>query len=461
MLKDLRLRLTVLFLLIGVGLVVVLGGVTYNLLRYYFLSSTDQALKLKMGLQFIELNSPIPADLYRSISGSGLFAIDASTNPASGVTSTQGPVSQSEEDEIRHRVLEESELADIFVLPLSIQGSLITSPTFTYNPLILDRAAFLQAIKFGSDLRTVTTSDGTPIRLLTYRVASQTDIAAIQVGVSIQPEMNVLGQLLRGLILIGAASVLFIGAGAWVLAGKTIRPTLLAFDKQQAFVANASHELRAPLTLIRAEIEVAKREAKDPKQITVLENSLVDADYMKKLIEDLLLLSRLDTQTVKLDKELIQFPGFLETITGKMELIAAEAKISISAESETFQVMADPNRLQQVLFILVDNAIRNNRSGGFVKLTGRRVEDQAQIAVTDSGKGIPEEHLDKVFDRFYTVEDGSKSAQNGSGLGLSIARGLVHAHQGKIKIASKAGLGTTVMISLPLKTKTVKKIIRR
>ena len=270
MLKDLRLRLTVLFLLIGVGLVVVLGGVTYNLLRYYFLSSTDQALKLKMGLQFIELNSPIPADLYRSISGSGLFAIDASTNPTSAVLSTPGQVSQSEEDEVRHRVLEESELADIFVLPLSIQGTLIKNPTFTYDPLILDQAAFLQAVKYGSDLRTVTTSDGTPIRLLTYRVASQTDIAAIQVGVSLQPEMNVLSQLLRGLILIGAASVLFIGAGAWVLAGKTIRPTLLAFDKQQAFVANASHELRAPLTLIRAEIEVAKREAKDPKQITVL-----------------------------------------------------------------------------------------------------------------------------------------------------------------------------------------------
>ncbi|MRR29267.1 HAMP domain-containing histidine kinase, partial [bacterium] len=276
----------------------------------------------------------------------------------------------------------------------------------------------------------------------------------LQMGVSLQPEMNVLAQLLRGLMLIGAGSVFFIGAGAWLVAGRYIRRTQLAFEKQQSFVANASHELRAPLTLIRAGIEVAKRESTDPRQAALLESSLSDADYMKRLIEDLLLLSRLDTQTVRLDKEIIQFPAFLETIARKLEVIAAESHITISAESEKFELSADPSRLQQVLFILVDNAVRHNHPGGFVKLTGKLVGDHVQIAVADSGKGIPREHLEKVFDRFYTVDDGSKAAKKGSGLGLSIARGLVHAHQGRIKIDSKSGKGTVVTLTLPQKSKS-------
>ncbi len=458
MLKDLRLRLTLLFLLIGVGLVAVLSIVTYSLLRYYFISSTDQALKAKMGLQFIALNAPIPADLYESISTSRLFAIDTMTIPSDNETPAIDAADKNEEaTEARNRGLQESELADIFVIPLSITGTPAKGSTSSLSPAVTDQAAFAQAIQSGSDLRTVTTSDGIPIRLLTYRISSQAGIAAIQAGVSLQPEMNVLAQLLRGLILIGAGSVFFIGTGAWLLAGRYIRRTQLAFEKQQSFVANASHELRAPLTLIRAGIEVAKRESRDPRQIALLDNSLADADYMKRLIEDLLLLSRLDTQTVRLEKEPVQFPDFLQTVAQKMEVIAAGSDVSISAESDAFQLSADPNRLQQVLFILVDNAVRNNRPGGFIRLTGRLAGDHAMIAVIDSGKGIPEEHLEKVFDRFYTVDDGSKAAQKGSGLGLSIASGLIHAHQGRIKIASKPGKGTAVTITLPLKTKSVRK----
>jgi signal transduction histidine kinase len=174
---------------------------------------------------------------------------------------------------------------------------------------------------------------------------------------------------------------------------------------------------------------------------------------MKHLLDDLLLLSRLDSRMVTLDKNPVQFPEFLEMVTRKMSMIASQSGIELTGESEAFELMADPNRLQQVIFILVDNAIRHNTPGGWVKVTARKVQTQVLIEVRDSGKGIPQEHLDRVFERFYKVEDGSRSAQKGSGLGLSIARGLVEAHWGKINLASKPGKGTNVTVSLPIGSK--------
>lgn len=449
MLNELRLRLTFMYLLIGLGMVAVLSAVSYGLLQYYFQSSTDQALKLKMGMQFIELQAPIPADLYKSISSSGLLSIDAiASAPAAALPGSAQAA--PDEQETAHRMLEESQLADIFVLPLSILGTPIQTSMQTASPLTVDPQAFQQALKQGSDLRTVKASDGTSVRVLTYRVPSSSGVAAIQVGRSLQPQMDVLNQLLRSLILIGVASVIFLGAGAWFLSGKSIQPASEALEKQQEFVANASHELRAPLTLVRAGIEVAKRGSADTLQQQTLSDTLMDVDYMKHLLDDLLLLSRLDAKTVKLEKELIQFPQFLDSLTRKMSLIASDAGIELSGESETFGLMADPNRLQQVIFILVDNAIRHNTPGGWVKLSAKRIQNQVQIEVADSGKGIPAEHLERVFERFYKVEDGTRSAQKGSGLGLSIARGLVEAHRGRIKLTSKPGSGTRATIILPI-----------
>lgn len=449
MLNELRLRLTLMYLLIGLGLVAALSGVSYGLLKYYFQSSTDQALKLKMGLQFIELKAPIPADLYSSISNSGLLAVDSVTSIQPNSLSATGQVN-GDEQETSHRMLEESELADIFVLPLTIQGLPASGSVQVLSSSQIITEAFQQAIKYGSDFRTIKASDGTPVRVLTYRIPSNASVAAITVGKSLQPQMDVLFQLLRGLILIGVGSVIFIGAGAWFLSGKSIQPAAEAFEKQREFVANASHELRAPLTLIRAGIEVAKREAGAPQQQQVLADAMVDADYMKHLLEDLLLLSRLDAHTVTLEKKVVAFPEFMDMVTRKMSMIAAQAGLELKGESESFELVADPNRLQQVMFILVDNAIRHNSPGGWVRLTAKRAQNLAKIEVQDSGKGIPAEHLERVFERFYKVEDGSRSSQKGSGLGLSIARGLVEAHRGKIRLVSKPGAGTSVTVTLPM-----------
>jgi len=172
-----------------------------------------------MGLQFIELKVPIPADLYKSISTSGLMAVDSITSMAASSTTVTGQMG-SDESETSHRLLEESELADIFVLPLTIQGLPVLGNIQVISSSQIDPQAFQQALKYGSDLRTIKTSEGTLIRVLTYRVPSASDVAAIQVGKSLQPEMDVLMQLLRGLILIGLGSVIFIGVGAWDPFGK-------------------------------------------------------------------------------------------------------------------------------------------------------------------------------------------------------------------------------------------------
>lgn len=453
MLKRLRLRLTLFYLLVGIGLVAAVTAISYSLLQYYFLSSTDQALRVKMGMQFIAIDSPMPVDLYNSIRNSGLVTANQVIVAASSEEATESSLEEGTErdNEVdRQRILQESELADIFVIPLNIQGQVVQSPPAGVLPISIDQAALQSALRNGSDLRTVKTSDGSPIRLLTYSVHGQGDPAFFQVGRSLKQQTDVLVNLLRGLLFLSGGIVLIIGAGAWFLSGRSIRPAQEAMEKQHTFIANASHELRAPLTLIRAGMEVADRESRDPRQKQVLEDALADADYMKRLIDDLLLLSRLDGHSLVLEKRKIQLANFLSNMSHKLKPLTADAGLSLLAESDEGYFQADPERLQQILFILTDNAIRNNHPGGWVKLNGRIEKNGVAITVSDSGKGIPQQHLEKVFDRFYKVDDGSRAARKGSGLGLSIARGLVESHHGSIQLVSEEGKGTQAIIHLPL-----------
>jgi len=281
--------------------------------------------------------------------------------------------------------------------------------------------------------------------LLTYNIGGG---AILQVGRLLNDQDRLLSQYLFGLFVLGSIASLLMALASWVLAGRSIRPAQRAWDQQQQFIANASHELRAPLTLLRANADYALRTSSADERKESLQDIVNDVDYMDRLVEDLLLLSRLDAHRLTLVDDPISIPELLGETARQVEKLAVARDVHLSVESVSGTVRGDRVRLRQVLLIVLDNALRFAPSGGTIRLASHVSGRQVAISVTDSGSGIPPEHLPHIFERFYQVP-GQEGDMRGNGLGLSIAKGLVEAHHGKIGIASQPGKGTSVQILLP------------
>ena len=458
LLNHLRIRLVLLYLAVGIVLALGISAGTFTLVNYYFRTSNDEALRIKMGIEFATFHLPLPIDLYHSLVQAGLVDQGQDphllTNPnGNGGSNNQDPNAgpqQGDESIIPLDRVEASEFADIVALPLTIEGTPVTGTVVTNSWLPANKEAAASAIVNGFDFRTITLDNGTPVRLLTYRVPVTNQIGIIQVGRSLKSQQTMLNQLIYGILILAAACILFLGGMSWLLAGRAIKPSQLAWERQQTFVANASHELRTPLTLIHAGIEVAQRSTESPEQNQLLADALTDANYMTKLIENLLLLSRLDAHRLPLELQDIYLPDFFEGIVRQNERAAAEKQIHIQSEPEPISVVADPVQLKQILLILIDNAVRNNHPEGWVKIECGTKLNKAWIEVSDNGTGIPAEHLNKIFDRFYKVSNRSTPDYRGSGLGLSIAKGLIEIQGGEISVASEVGKGTQVKFTLPM-----------
>ena len=447
MLRSLRVRLSLLYLAASFTLVVLLGAATYGLLTLYFQRATDLALQYKMATEFRARGLPLTAAL-TAAEQAWLQDTNRSVKPSIGFTPQSNSSDEEEEeggipiavkpvgeDEERY----DSNLAPVFVLPeggsISISGQRI----------VADPAAIAQAAQNGSDLRTVLNADGSRLRLLTYSIGGG---AFLQAGRLLSDQDRLLSQYLAGLFFLGCIASLLLASASWVLAGRSIKPAQRAWDQQQQFISNASHELRAPLTLLRANADYALRTSSADERKESLQDIVNDVDYMDRLVEDLLLLSRLDAHRLTLVDDPISIPELLGETARQVEKLAVARDVHLSVESVSGTVRGDRVRLRQVLLIVLDNALRFAPSGGTIRLASHVSGRQVAISVTDSGSGIPPEHLPHIFERFYQVP-GQEGDMRGNGLGLSIAKGLVEAHHGKISIASQPGKGTSVEILLP------------
>ncbi|MCJ7532815.1 MAG: HAMP domain-containing histidine kinase [Anaerolineales bacterium] len=449
MLRGLHLRLTLLYLLAALLLVILIGGSSYYLLQHYFQSSTDLALQHKMATVFQMYGVSLPPELITAEQAwNASQARLAPFTPAIPVMQKQA----GDEGENMGEGAENSydaELAAIFVLPIGASGELVNNPNPYPLPMAPNLEAGSTALVRGYDWRTTRLVDGTPVRLLTYRLFVPGLPAWVQLGRLLNDQERVLGQLLTGLLTLGAASILLLGAASWWLAGRSLLPAQKAWDQQQTFVANAGHELRTPLTLIRAGVEVAMRNHTGGEQKTLFKDIMQECDHMARLVEDLLLLSRLDAGRLQLEHQLIVLPDFLPEILRQVERLAEKREIHVSLNQAQGKVWGDPTRLRQVLLILLDNALRYTRAGGHIQGATQLQGQMVHIIVTDNGHGIPVEHLPHVFERFYQVENTRTDEPRGNGLGLSIAKALVEAQGGTIRLDSRVGEGTQVILALP------------
>jgi len=241
-----------------------------------------------------------------------------------------------------------------------------------------------------------------------------------------------------------------VGAGSWWLAGRTLRPAQQAWEKQQTFVANASHELRTPLTLLRASAEVAQRGLDEAdKRQALLDDILQETDHMSRLVDDLLLLSRLDAGRISMERQTVPLPELISELARKMGRLADERDIHLEIGPSEGAALGDPERVRQVLLILLDNAFHHIHASGTVRLEAHLVGRWVQVTVQDDGSGIPAEHLPHIFERFYRAPARNLQGDGRSGLGLAIAKGLVEAQHGQISISSQLNQGTRVTVNLP------------
>jgi len=225
-------------------------------------------------------------------------------------------------------------------------------------------------------------------------------------------------------------------------------------QSQQDFVANVSHELKTPLTSIQGFSQAMLDGTVDSGPALTKAAGIIrtEADRMYRLVVDLLDLARFDAGTVVLDRKELDLEKLLRLVVNQLIPQAAEARVKLGLTVDHLPTcVGDEDRLAQVFTNLVDNAIKHTPENGFVKLKASSGSGLVRIEIIDSGKGIPEEHVGRIFERFYKV-DGSrkKEAKPGTGLGLAIAQQIVHAHEGSITVRSILGEGSVFEVIFPV-----------
>lgn len=217
-----------------------------------------------------------------------------------------------------------------------------------------------------------------------------------------------------------------------------------SLQMQRDFVADVSHELRTPLTTLRGNLGLLRREPPPEERADILDDMVDESDRLIRLVNDLLLLARADAGR-SLAKEPVDVSSLLEETVRQARQLDSQRRISLVA-APSLKVMGDRDAVKQMMLIALDNALKH--SSGDVEVAAKQNGSQVEIRVQDFGEGIPPEKLEHVFERFYRGEE--DSVIPGFGLGLSIAKSLVEAQGGEIKMESEFGKGSTLILRFPI-----------
>jgi signal transduction histidine kinase len=254
-------------------------------------------------------------------------------------------------------------------------------------------------------------------------------------------------------VIILSISFVLVFLGSWLLSKEAVKPIQAAWQKQLDFTADASHELRTPIAVIQTNLDLVMDSPDETveSQMKWLKNIEAENKRMAKLVEDLLTLSRSDTNQQTLEMETFMFDEAIAEALAPLEPVAKEKNIVLDTNIDNrIAFLGDRKRMKQLIVILADNALKYTDSGT-VTVSLTRTENEIVLTVSDTGQGIGAEHLDKIFNRFYRVAKTRKLNQDGSGLGLSIAKWIVQEHRGTIEATSTPGAGTAFTVHLPIK----------
>nr|MBA3364004.1 HAMP domain-containing protein [Actinomycetota bacterium] len=215
-------------------------------------------------------------------------------------------------------------------------------------------------------------------------------------------------------------------------------------------VANVSHELKTPITAIRAHLENLLDGVEQPERAT-LEVMLAQVERLGRLVDQLLDLSRLESGEIPLRIEALPLQPLVDDLISEIDvaLPGRGVRVDNHVPNDLPALSVDRERVHQVLFNLVDNAVRFTPDGGHVTVSARRRNGSVEVVVSDTGAGIPPEHLPRLFERFYRADPARAREDGGTGIGLAIARSVVEAHGGQIRAESEPGRGSVFTFDLP------------
>lgn len=289
-----------------------------------------------------------------------------------------------------------------------------------------------------------------------YRKAALDDQGMIVLFHDLTHELQLRRALLTALVVVGVLCSLLSFGASFYMASRAMVPIQNAWRQQKNFLSDASHELRSPLAIIQTNLDIVlmKPEETVASQRKWLKNIQEEAVLMAKLVDSLLFLARADSHQQMSMKELFSLSAAVERAAAPLRVIAAAKEVMLDVDAEAMvDFYGDEEQLKRVTGILLDNAIRHTPSGGRVLASLARSEPSVILTVADTGEGIAPEHLDKIFDRFFQVDE--SRAKGGAGLGLAIARWIVENHGGNIGVKSSPGNGTIFTVSLPLEIEQV------
>ncbi len=398
----------------------------------------------------------------------------------------------------------------VFLLMISPDGQVLVNSLNVQSQGLPDQAAIQAVMASGQpDVRTVQVSlagQEVSVRLRTEQVRQPdgTLLGVMQLGMSLHPYNHELRDLLLVLGLTGAGGLVLALGGGFFLASRALVPVHAAFRRQRDFVADASHELRSPLMLIRADVDVLGRELRstraglleaktaaapvapshakkhalerrDQEDLTQLDDhlelvddALGEIDRMTRLLSDLLLLARMDAGAMAQARELVPLDKQLEDLAAQVRRRAEAQGLHLEVSLKPgVNVLGNADQLRRLWLILLDNATRYNRPDGSITLSCGVEDHRARVSVADTGIGIAPDDLPHIFERFYRVDKARSRApelagagnaseragdqgSSGAGLGLALAREILQAHHGQIDVKSTPGEGTVFTIWLPL-----------
>src|SRR5260221_4878326 len=255
-------------------------------------------------------------------------------------------------------------------------------------------------------------------------------------------------RIAAALVIADVVAVALVSVAAWVLASRTLRPIREAHIRQRRFVADASHEVRTPLSAIRATAEEAAGRNASPEELqAALTRIATSAEGLSRLTNDLLLLARTDERLTARRPE----PVDLSVVTAEALESFTDANLSVERPNlvlaPDLMVSADPDEIRRIVISLLDNAVRYGGRANRVRVATLRAERDAVLEIQDSGPGIAGADQEQIFEPFYRVRADAGSP-DGSGLGLAIARSLAERNGGRLTVASLAGSGSTFPLVL-------------
>jgi signal transduction histidine kinase len=343
--------------------------------------------------------------------------------------------------------------SDTFVLYLGADGALLANPSGVRLPGLPVAAGIEGARTSGRDLRSVEIG-GVPIRLITLPVlpkGGDVPIGFVQAGFVLTLHDRESGSLLAAVALVAAIGLLGAALVTLLVTRGALRPIGRAMEAQHRFVADASHELRTPVAIIRSTAEVLQREGHvEQEGAALVADVIAEADRLGGLVNDLLGLASSDATPMTVERRTLDLAEVARDATRRAEALAAGRGTHLVVDApEAVIVSGDRDRLVQLLLILLDNAVDHSPEEGTVTVAVRSVGRAAEMSVADEGPGIPPDERERIFAPFRRLPGPRGTRAGGSGLGLAIGRRIAAAHDGTIVADDGPGGGARFTVTLP------------